>query len=323
MDDLVLRAATPADDPSVVALLCRTLGWSDDERHHELFSWKHRTNPFGPSPGWVAEGDEGIVGFRAFMRWRFTTDERPVSTVRAVDTATDPRAQGRGVFRALTMRGVDELSAMGVDWIFNTPNKRSAPGYLSMGWQEVGRLSLSIKPRSWLALPRLAGARKPAELWSVPTAAGEDVCSVFEERSALEQLVNDRPHQHGRVHTDSTVEYLSWRYGAGPVAYRAFLPGKEVKDGVVFFRLRRRGMATEAVIADVLIPSMGQRRIGPTCSRILKSSGADYAVGIGTPRPLPVSIPNAGPLLTWRALATKGRPELNSWDFSTGDIELF
>jgi GNAT superfamily N-acetyltransferase len=317
-----MRAATPADDNSVVALLSRTLGWSDDDRHHQLFAWKHRKNPFGPSPGWVAEDGEGILGFRTFMRWRFRSDDGAVAAVRAVDTATDPRAQGRGVFRALTMQAVRELTASGCDWVFNTPNNRSAPGYLSMGWQKVGRMPLSIRPRTWSAFPRLVGARQPAELWSAPTTAGEDVHSVLGDRQAVEQLVDETPREH-RLHTDWTVEYLTWRYTAGPVVYRAFLSGRDLRDGVIFFRLRRRGLATEAVIAEMLGPSSSKRNRGAACGRILRSSGADYAVGIGSSRPLTVVVPNAGPLLTWRALAKDDRPELRNWDVSTGDIELF
>ena len=73
----------------MVRLLTSALGWEDDERHTELFRWKHRSNPFGPSPAWLAEDDEGVVGFRAFMRWEFLKDGTPISAVRAVDTATE------------------------------------------------------------------------------------------------------------------------------------------------------------------------------------------------------------------------------------------
>ena len=43
-----------------------------------------------------------------------------------------------------------------------------------------------------------------------------------------------------------------------------------------FFRLRRRGPATEAVIADVLIPGGDERVVGRLCRRALQSSAADY-----------------------------------------------
>jgi len=76
-----------------------------------------------------------------FLRWMFLRPEGGVATaVRAVDTATLPAAQGRGVFTRLTTTAVDELREQGVDFVFNTPNDRSRPGYLKMGWQVVGRV---------------------------------------------------------------------------------------------------------------------------------------------------------------------------------------
>ena len=69
--------------------------------------------------------------------------------VRAVDTATDPDYQGRGLFTRLTLQAIDELRAEGVDFVFNTPNDQSRPGYLKMGWQVVGTLPTHVRPTRW------------------------------------------------------------------------------------------------------------------------------------------------------------------------------
>ncbi len=41
---------------------------------------------------------------------------------------------------------VDELTTDGVDAIVNTPNDKSRPGYLEMGWPEVGRVRWGSAP---------------------------------------------------------------------------------------------------------------------------------------------------------------------------------
>ena len=43
-----------------------------------------------------------------------------------------------------------------------------------------------------------------------------------------------------------TPEYLSWRYGFGPLAYRAVVAPGGVGEGLAVYRLRRRGSAGEA-----------------------------------------------------------------------------
>src|SRR5690606_25693858 len=127
------------DEGAVLGLIEAALGRRPDPRNAAFFAWKHRENAFGASPAWVAVDGDRVVGFRTLMRWEFDTPEGPVRAVRAVDTATHPDHQGRGIFSALTRRAVEELQNDGVGFVFNTPNDKSRPGYLKMGWREVGR----------------------------------------------------------------------------------------------------------------------------------------------------------------------------------------
>ncbi|HVR32618.1 MAG TPA: GNAT family N-acetyltransferase, partial [Acidimicrobiia bacterium] len=126
-----------ADDlPEVLDLLRVSLGETDLlRRTPAAFHWKHLANPFGPSILLVAEDSGGLVALRAFMRWELTSpDGSRLRCVRAVDTATHPRARRQGVFRRLTLEAVDAARDDGTDLIFNTPNPRSGAGYISMGW---------------------------------------------------------------------------------------------------------------------------------------------------------------------------------------------
>ena len=163
--DLVIRRAAPDDTPAVLGLLEASMGWVPDSEHAAFFAWKHLENPVGASPAWVAaDPDEGdrIVGYRTFLRWEFEADGTVLRAVRAVDTATHPEYQGRGIFSRLTLHALDELQAEGVVAVFNTPNERSLPGYLKMGWRPVGKLAVGLRPRSASAAIRTAGrARLP------------------------------------------------------------------------------------------------------------------------------------------------------------------
>src|SRR5688500_17554024 len=68
---LNLRPYEDRDQDGVLALLATSLGKVADERYRAFFRWKHLENPFGRSHMWVADTNDSIVGFRAFMRWRF------------------------------------------------------------------------------------------------------------------------------------------------------------------------------------------------------------------------------------------------------------
>jgi hypothetical protein len=218
---------------------------------------------------------------------------------------------------------VDELKSEGVDWVFNTPNDQSLPGYLTMGWRRVGRLPLLLRPASVGVVPRLAAARVPADLWSLPTSAGEDPASVLTESGELDELMASQPPSSG-VQTLRTADYVRWRYALGPVAYRAFLPTSSLRDGAAFFRLRQRGSTTEVTIGDVLVPGGDRRSAGRLGRLALEAAGGDYAIVLGSARSRGwFRVPRMGPVLTWRALADTDGPELGQWKLSAGDIELF
>src|SRR5205823_70862 len=129
-------------------------------------------NPFGASPAWVALDGDRVIGFRTFMRWEFGHAGRVYRAVRAVDTATHPEYQGRGIFSQLTRAGLDAMHNDGVDYVFNTPNEQSRPGYLKMGWHLVGRLPVSVRVRSPFSGLRVLRARVPADKWSSVCNAG-------------------------------------------------------------------------------------------------------------------------------------------------------
>ncbi len=321
--DVTIRPMRSDDEGAVLGLIEAALGRRPDPRNAAFFAWKHRENAFGASPAWVAVAGDRVVGFRTLMRWEFDTPEGPVRAVRAVDTATHPDHQGRGIFSALTRRAVEELQNDGVGFVFNTPNDKSRPGYLKMGWREVGRLPTGLRPVSGAALPRIFAARVPAELWSIPTGAGIPVAEALADESAVADLLEAVPRAAG-VATRRTPSYLRWRYGFEPLAYRVMLAGSSLGDGMLVFRLRRRGAATELVVGDLLLPDPAATVARRVLRTALRTTGADYALGLRTVASTGLlRLPGQGPMLTWRALAHESMPGLDEWKLSLGDIELF
>ncbi len=317
-DDLEIREATDDDLPALLELLQSSLGWVPDEQYADFFRWKHHENPFGRSPMWVALDDGRIVGFRAWLRWRFTRRGSTWEAVRAVDTATHPDYQGRGIFRRLTTTSVDMLARQGVAHVFNTPNEQSRPGYLKMGWEEVGKLPVGVRFRSPAAAARAVGARVPADKWSLPTDAGRPAAEALADTDHLDGLLAALPD--ARIRTDLDAEVLRWRYGFAPLHYRGLVDD----DGVVLFRLRRRGPATECVVGHLLAPDPVVA--GRLLRRVATESDADQVLQLTSHPHLRggfLPLPGGGPVLTWRDLAFAGKPPLGLWDLTMGDVELF
>jgi GNAT superfamily N-acetyltransferase len=315
---LQVREARDADLDAILALLSSSLGWVPNEQYADFYRWKHHDNPFGRSPAWVALDGDRIVGLRVWLRWRFRRDGQVWEAVRAVDTATHPEYQGRGIFRRLTTSSLEELAAQGVAHVFNTPNEQSRPGYLKMGWEQVGKLAVGVRFRSPLSAGKALRARVPADKWSLPTDAGDPAAEVLADTDRLESLLAVLPDD--RIRTDLTPEVLRWRYGFEPLHYRAIAEG----GGIALFRLRRRGPATECVIGHLLAPEPVLR--ARLIARVARVSGADQVLRISSSpeiRARELPLPGGGPVLTWRALQHMGMPTLEEWELSMGDVELF
>ena len=275
---------------------------------------------------WVAEDDHGLVGVRVFLRWRFTTPTGATAqAVRAVDTATHPRAQGRGIFTRLTRAAVQELSTEGVDFVFNTPNDQSRPGYLKMGWQVVGRVPIVVRPHGPRGAWAMSRARVPAAKWSQPSPAGRPALDALADPAALDELL--AATAPAGLATDRTVAHLRWRYGFAPLHYRAVVAPGGLAHGLAVFRVRARGRAREATVCELLAPDAATAR--GLLHQVSAATGADYL--IATPSGHPpwaqrvVPLPRQGPILTWRGLTADddAAPPLADWNLALGDIELF
>ena len=339
--DLTIRLAEDGDREAIVALVRECLGEVDPPWDLDFWNWKHVRNPFGASPTLLAMSGDRIVGLRVFMRWRWESGASQLQAVRAVDTATHPDWRGRGIFSRLTLGLVKQVASDGTSFVFNTPNAMSRPGYLKMGWVNVGRTSLWVRPLRPLALlrARLDSSYAPAPLSDTPaTFPFKYAGAALEDESVRELVAGLRSHDE-RLTTPRSVEYLQWRYVQNPaVQYHAHWLMQGDSGAVVFFRMKGRNGTREMRLCDIVIGSdRTSMRLGRRLVRELADGRwGDYAVGMGatgTPEQrvllgagfLPA--PRVGPILTVRPLPSGSNgvsPQRRSvWRLSIGDLELF
>jgi GNAT superfamily N-acetyltransferase len=320
LGEITIRRMAPHDRDAVVAMLAASHGWAADDDNRSFFEWKHEHNPFGASPCWVAVSDERVVGFRTFLQWRFEhPDGRTRRAVRAVDTATAPDFQGRGIFRRLTLAAIDELRDDGIDFVFNTPNDKSRPGYLKMGWSQLGRVEIGARVAHPRAALRMLRARVPAERWSMTTGAGTPVAQLLDEHG-VEHALARRQHAT-RMRTERSIAFLRWRYAYERLHYRAMPIGDDLAAGFVVFRIRRRGPAVEATVCDVV--SSDHVPLSRVLRDVVRRAGADYAITTaGVDRSgVVLPLPRQGPILTFRPLADESIAQLHDFSLTLGDIE--
>lgn len=310
-----IREGTDADIGQILAVLRRALGETPLlRRTPELFRWKHHDNPFGRSVVLVAESGDRVVGVRAMMRWELRTrGGEMVRCLRPVDTATDPEYTRRGIFRNLTMSALEIARTEGVQLVFNTPNPRSAPGYLDMGWAEVGWIGGLVRPRFGPAAHPKTDPPPPDDL-------------VADVEAFVPTPRADRPPLGLR--TARSPQYWEWRFNRHPTARYGWVAQPGGDGGAVVRAAVRRGRS-ETSISDLLGGFAGE-----AVRRVVARSRARYVAtwfSPGTPERRAAIraglLPVPG-LRTLRLLALPLTPldlevhRMESWDLATSDLEL-
>lgn len=317
MNEVTIRTAETYDLPGILETLKAALGETPLlRRTPELWAWKHTKNPFGPSIVLVAAAGSRIAGVRAMMRWRLrTTSGETLECLRPVDTATHPDFARRGIFRELTMTALEIAGDQGVHLVFNTPNPKSAPGYLKMGWRHVAWLGAMVRPRLGRAVTPV-----PGEVPFLPRVAPA-VASIEEMPTAL-------PERDPRgMRTPRPPDYLAWRFRAHPTARYGWVADSE--DGGLVTRASARNGRTELVVSDLL--GIARPRVIGSAAR---GAQVRYLAGWFSPKTPERSIAIKGgmiPVPGLRSLRLVALPladldfdvhDLSSWDLATSDLEL-
>ena len=308
-------AGDARDSEQILSLLGVSLGWDDDARYRELFAWKHERNPFGPSLAWVVE--------RGGESWpsACSCDGCSAAAVHAARGAGGrhrdaPRPPGPRPVHGADTHALEACRAEGVAFVFNTPNAQSRPGYLKLGWREVGRPRLSRghavgRRRHRRPEPRpgraVVGADRRRRRHRVVARRGRSLAGTAAG-------VVDGPDVADGVGR----RFARWRYGLPELHYR-----------VVDDRRRRSSCASGAAApaGSSWSPSSSATPTAPTAWSIdtlrrsarptpCASAARTSAVGF-------VPVPGGGPILTWRAVCDHGPPPLPNWDLCLGDLELF
>jgi GNAT superfamily N-acetyltransferase len=328
-----IRPAYDTDIPAIIALLRASLGESLLPKSEALWRWKHQTSPFGKSYVLVAEENNELIGLRAFMQWQWQWQSQTFRAIRAVDTATHPLHQGKGIFKKLTLQQIELCKSDGIHFVFNTPNEQSRPGYLKMGWEAQGRMPMKLQ----LHTPISIVTRKLLRKQPFPTNA-PDPTPVCDWSGIAALTVNDVTPYQG-IHTATQPAYIQWRYADNPLYRYGYLT--DHKHYLLIYRFKHQGFAKEMRITDFFPlshapASQVSHHLVKAVQHLRKEHRISFTSMSGNHyllhRPYfkwlgPIPVRNMGPIVTIKDVnATAIMDSLldsSNWQYTLGDMELF
>lgn len=312
--------ASDSDIPQIISVLKSSLGEEELPISEKIWYYKHRENPFGKSVVLIARDGDRIAGVRAFMRWSWQYEQKKYSALRAVDTATHPDYQGKGIFKNLTLKAVRMCMEKGDNFIFNTPNDQSRPGYLKMGWKPVDNIQVGLKPAInsfWKISTRKKDYKIRKE---VPKEDLDELCLRWNRHLEISKS----------LFTPKSCDYLHWRYENNPLQkYQVFAS----QDLYIAAYVKKRKGFKELRISECITRDTNRQTMH-LIRRTLRKWSSSLGVQVISYAPQTLNLGhlslkgNFGPVLTIKDLnltSTEASSFINmsKWNYSLGDLELF
>lgn len=314
-----IREATAQDLPEIIRVLKLSLGEADLPLSEAIWKYKHIDNPFGRSLVLIAVDHGKIVGVRAFMKWKWRKGNSNFLAFRAVDTATHPDFQGKGIFKKLTLEAVKTGKELSYNFVFNTPNVQSRPGYLKMGWKQVGKIRVALQP-SYNSFWKLKEKQLDYQITNKATPI---------ETSSLCNSWNAKLKLKEKLFTPKSAEFLSWRYEDNPLQQYEVL---STPDLYLAAYIKKRKNIKELRISECIFKNDSNSI--KEVRQIINEWSSKFGAQLVTWSPKVLKLNSlsyqgaVGPILTVRGLDLNER-ELDvllvddSWNYSIGDLELF
>jgi len=312
-----IREATSSDIPEIITVLRASIGEAKLPKTEEIWKYKHFDNPFGASIVLLAVGSGRIIGVRAFMKWEWNFNETRFSALRAVDTGILPEHQGKGVFKALNSVGMELAKDRGGHFIYNTPNSKSLPANLKMGWNKMGKLKIAFIPGNF----RNRNLKKE----NFQYRKSKNLTAI--ELQELLDAYNNLQSQRSKIFTPKSPAYLQWRYEQNPLQEYEIMADK---DFYLATYLKPHKHFTELRITEhIHYNQIGSEKIKTAISemnKIFRAELISYTSGLNLST-FQFS-GKLGPVMVYRNLnldagSQKKISNLNNWSYTLGDLELF
>ncbi len=310
-----IRNSKPEDIPAIVSLLKLSLGDNLIKKSDNTWNFKHVNNPFGASHILLAFEDDLLVGVRAFMKWRWQLGTQTWTAYRAVDTATHPDHQGKGIFKKLTLQALDDIQKEGETFVFNTPNDSSRPGYLKMGWNIVDTIELAVIPTPFYVFSFFFNKTNFQN--TISTAQLNLICSDYNTELSKKDL----------LYTPKSATYLKWRYDENPLQdYVVF----SSNDWYIALYIKKHRFFNELRVVETI--SSNHKKYKKQMQNVILRFAFQKKCGLITTSNKDLFrckiYGKFGPKLTIRTLTkdtyfTNSVYTIKKWYYSLGDLELF
>jgi len=304
---MIIDPCAESDLPAVFDIYRRTMTFPPHDRVDRYWAWKIVANPerrAGVPDGFVAREGGDVIGSIGQIPVLLDVGDAVVPAVWAVDLIVDPRAQGRGVAKALFARQRESNAiALSTGYAPDSVTSRVARG---AGFQGFPTLRYLFK----MLTTRLVARRLPlaAHLGRIPLGAWRRVRRPNAARLRCEELTAFPPAFDALWRTvagETAVAVrrdrrtMTWRYLDNPFdRYRVLgVWDGAALAGCLVFKVVRHERLTYGAIAEIVVPAadeLTRQTLLAWALEELERAGADIVKTLATAPHLERALGRAG-----------------------------
>jgi len=228
MKSIKYRKYQSGDEGKIIPLYEKTFGHPMGKTESiQHWTWEFIENPNRKLWIWLADDKGEVIGQYTVIPVRFKVASENLMGSLSLDTITDARYRGQGIFPKLAIAMYQQLEKEEIPFTYGFPNKNSIHGFVKkLQWEEVAPLPALILPlRPTRLLKRYLGkwAKALSLLDKVYTAI---IKAVFPRTDAQVQSLDKFDHRfdvfwqriEGRLKTAVIRDeaYLNWRFHDRP-----------------------------------------------------------------------------------------------------------
>ncbi|SMO41490.1 GNAT family N-acetyltransferase [Fodinibius sediminis] len=246
---LNIRHADEGDRQAILNLLDAVFSEnqrSSTRRGDDFWQWKFKSSVFGSSVINVAEEEGKIVGIDHLWPWELKCRGTIIKAYQPCDSVVAADYRGRGIFKQLRMRGIEEAVNSNHQLLFNFPNNNSLPVNLKIGGQYLDEISWWVKILKPISMTMGTLSGELSTSLSIDDAFSLDI-------GLLDILAREGENFDQYVSINRKAGFHKWRYHDRPNRQYGMVSIERCSKMIgAIFTLNRKGASREMVLVDIL-----------------------------------------------------------------------
>ena len=156
MKNYTIIKADVENDKEIILSLLQRIGYTGFPRDSKRYDWSFKQCPYGKGLFWLAkfEPTDSFVGITSLSPRKLLVNGKPIYAGIMGDFVVDKNHRGYGPALKLQREVLSKLNDFGYIFNYAAPNKFGAPIVSRVGYKEICRYKLYIKPLKTVIIPK-------------------------------------------------------------------------------------------------------------------------------------------------------------------------